>query len=95
MIKIKIGSIDMYGLNGRNLHPMKSDEGKTGELVEARREIFSDCDCGIATGSFDRNCPGCAGSGFYPVIFMLVDLPDGRTIELAEYEVEEMKVSEE
>ena len=93
MIKVKIGTIDMYGLNGRELHPEKSDAGKTGELVEARREIFSDCSCGIDTGSFDRNCPGCAGSGSYPMVFMLVDLPDGRTIELAEYEVESLKVA--
>ena len=95
MIAVTVGTLDMYGMNGRELHPEASDKGLVGELVKTERIDFEDdCQC-VATGPvkvYHPSCEYCAGSGTYSLQFLTVELPDGRTIELVEYEVASLKV---
>jgi hypothetical protein len=94
MIKVTIGDVDMYGMNGRELHPERTDKGKVGELVKTERIVFDECYCvdNQPVPVYDPNCEYCAGSGSYPLQFLTVDLPDGRTVELVEYEVASLEV---
>lgn len=92
MIKVTVGKVDMYGMNGRDLHPRASDEGLVGELASTVRVNFDECGCGAGDPMYDRNCEYCAGSGTYSLQFLTVELPDGRTVELVEYEVAGLEV---
>ena len=40
--KVRITNVDMYGLNGRDLHPQRSDVGRCGVVVKAEREFFDE-----------------------------------------------------
>lgn len=74
--KVQMTSFDAYGLNGRDLHPAKTDIGFTGviisNLVENEGEVFTDV------------APGTLTPGY---IVYTVLAPDGRKLELASYEV--------
>ena len=94
MIKVTVGKVDMYGMNGRELHPRATDEGLVGELIKTIAVHFDECGCvaNEPVPRYDRNCEYCAGSGTYSLQFLTVELPDGRTVELVEYELASLEV---
>lgn len=73
-MKIRLLKIDMYGLNGRELHPRADDQGLMGSVVDA----FVD-----HGGHEDGDGDICDPLIFYTV---LLDGEEGRHIEVAEYE---------
>ena len=94
MIRVTVSDVDMNGMCGRDLHPLASDKGLVGELVKTERISFDECYCvdNEPVKAYDPSCEYCAGSGTYSLQFLTVELPDGRTIELVEYEVESLEV---
>lgn len=82
MIQVTIGTVDMYGLCGRDLHPEKDDSGRTAKLVKS--EIID-----LAEGVDVQ--PG-EEDDFPKMTFLTVKFEDGRQVELAEYEVAKLEV---
>lgn len=83
-ILVKIGTVDMDGFCGRELHPEETDSGKTGRLVEMKTfdNEFAEEFC----EEFDEN-----QETF--MMFTLV-LDDGRIREFVEFEIESIEMTD-
>ena len=62
MLRIKIGTIDMYGATGRDLHPKATDSGRTGivqmyetEMWDGDGDEVPSIEVGIYTVKLDDN----------------------------------------
>jgi hypothetical protein len=75
-IFVRIGTIDMYGFLGRDLHPLASDAGKVGQLVKLEQD---------APEPYEA-------MGVAPVSIVTVKLDDGRLVELVDFEIASMQV---
>lgn len=81
-MKVRLLKIDMYGLNGRDLHPRAFDQAAMGSVVDAC------CDHG---GHEDGDGDICDPLIFYTV---LLDGEEGRQVDVAEYECTTMSERE-
>ena len=92
MLLVKVGTVDMDGLQARDEHPSLDDQGKTGTVVEMRTEQFDDCGCTVWHGNehvgYEPTCRACKGTGKFDVLFFRVRFEDGHFAELAEYELQ-------
>lgn len=76
-MRVRAKRVDMYGLCGRDHHPLRADVGRTGTVVDASVDPVA-----LADGS-DPDNPE-------PLVIFLtrLDGAEGRLVEFAEYEVE-------
>lgn len=75
MLRIKIGTIDMYGAQGRDLHPKATDTGRSGVVQKYETEM----------------CDGVDGAPATEIGLYTIKLDDNaidvRVIEIMSYEV--------
>ena len=78
--KVRLTSIDKYGLNGRDLHPTDADIGFEGVVY---KNCIGDCD-----GDHQENvAPGTRLPFEGYIVYFVVDSM-GRSLELASWEIE-------
>ena len=76
-IEVKIGTVDMEGFCGRDLHPEPTDSGKTGELIKMETITDEQWWDGEPENSND-----------FTFQLFTVKMDDGRLVEFVEFEVE-------
>jgi hypothetical protein len=74
---VRVAVVDMYGFNGRDLHPQPSDVGAVGRVIDV--EV-----CGDDEEEFDEN----EGFVCYTVALGVNDI---RVLEMIQFELEAVK----
>ncbi len=85
---VRLSFLDLYGFNGRDLHPSVNDVGFLGRVVRADVDVVDD-DL-YALDRIEHAVGGTVVHGDMSYVCYLVRAPDGRELQLIDHEIEVM-----